>query len=422
MGAVKVIDAMCGKGKTSWAIQYINEIWNGKQLKSGFGEKKSIIYVTPYLDEVGRIIQSCPNADFKQPNNKNEDGSKLKSLKCLIDKGENIATTHTLFKMMDNEMLELLEHSGYILILDEVLNVLNEVPLKRADVKVMLNSGLCEIKDNSLVWLDDEYDGDKYSEIRKMADIGNIYYYRDSFMFWTITPKSFKVFDEVYILTYLFDGQTQRYFYDMHNLGYVKNSVVKNGDRYELVGYDATLDNRDEITPLLNIYEDGKSKYNSNYAKKVTNTQFSSSWLKRADKETVKVLKNNITNYMRSCDAKVDDVFWTTLKEFAPKVSTRGKNTYNKNENHNFISHNIRATNEYKDRTTCVYLYNRFMHPIEKSFFEDNGVNVDEETLAVSDLIQWIFRGCIRNGEPMNVYIPSDRMRNLLYDYLEYKI
>ncbi|WP_155488557.1 hypothetical protein [Paraclostridium sordellii] len=50
---------------------------------------------------------------------------------------------------------------------------------------------------------------------------------------------------------------------------------------------------------------------------------------------------------------------------------------------------------------------------------------MDEDTLAVSDLIQFIFRGVIRNDQDdtvLNVYIPSMRMRELLYRFLRYEI
>ena len=62
------------------------------------------------------------------------------------------------------------------------------------------------------------------------------------------------------------------------------------------------------------------------------------------------------------------------------------------------------------------------MHPIEKAFFEDNNVVVNEDLLALSDLIQWIFRGSIRNDTPMKIYIPAVRMRDLLYKFLNYEI
>ncbi|MEM5664351.1 hypothetical protein AAHB94_13190 [Bacillus toyonensis] len=66
-----------------------------------------------------------------------------------------------------------------------------------------------------------------------------------------------------------------------------------------------------------------------------------------------------------------------------------------------------------------VYMYNRFMNPNDKQFFTTRSVNVDEDLLAVSDLIQFIFRGCIRKGQPMNCYIPSERMRKLLSNWAD---
>lgn len=45
-------------------------------------------------------------------------------------------------------------------------------------------------------------------------------------------------------------------------------------------------------------------------------------------------------------------------------------------------------------------------------------VNIDEETWALSELIQWLFRSAIREENEINLYIPSKRMRNLLQEWL----
>ena len=47
------------------------------------------------------------------------------------------------------------------------------------------------------------------------------------------------------------------------------------------------------------------------------------------------------------------------------------------------------------------------------------GVNIDEETWALSELIQWLFRSAIREENEINIYIPSKRMRSLLQEWLE---
>ena len=44
---VTIVDAMCGSGKTSWIIDKMNR------------ENKRWIYITPYLDEVDRIIEAA---------------------------------------------------------------------------------------------------------------------------------------------------------------------------------------------------------------------------------------------------------------------------------------------------------------------------------------------------------------------------
>lgn len=300
-------------------------------------------------------------------------------------------------------------------------------------MKLLLKGDLCKIEDNMLKWNDKEYVG-KFQDLKLMSDIGNIHYYRDSFLFWTITPDSFRVFDEVFVLTYLFQGQIQRYFYDLHGLTYNMKSVTKEGEDYILVPYDSKYDNREDLEALLEIYEDnGKSKLNSNYANRITNTTLSSTYLRNMNTDGYKRLSKNINTFFKNiCKCKTTDIFWTTLTAVAPNLKNEFNTyrlskdssyriTYDKDKC-NFVSHNVRATNYYGDRKYCAYVYNRFMHPIEKAFFEDNGVTVDENLLALSDLIQWLFRGSIRNGISMKVYIPSVRMRNLLKKYLKYEI
>lgn len=88
----------------------------------------------------------------------------------------------------------------------------------------------------------------------------------------------------------------------------------------------------------------------------------------------------------------------------------------------NFVSFNTRATNDYADRKATAFLLNRFMNPNEYQFFSYRGVEVDEELLAISDLIQFLFRGCIRNNEQMYCYIPSARMRRLLKGWINFEI
>jgi hypothetical protein len=43
---------------------------------------------------------------------------------------------------------------------------------------------------------------------------------------------------------------------------------------------------------------------------------------------------------------------------------------------------------------------------------------INEDEWALSELIQWLFRSAIRQKEEIELYIPSERMRKLLIEWL----
>ncbi|HFF3191719.1 TPA: hypothetical protein ACGCJB_005009 [Bacillus cereus] len=434
---IKVIDAICGAGKTSWAIQMIND----SEKVNGFGETsdKKYIYVTPFLNEVERVSNST-KADFFQPDATKGKGSKIEHFKMLVELGKSIVTTHELFKRLDVETLEEIEQEGYILIMDEVANVLEAINVSHKDIEYLLKWNVIEVDDlGKVTWLDDEYGQDKddrFRDIKIIAENENLFILQEKAFYWTMNIKAFESFDEVYILTYLFDGQVQKSYYDMHNVHYKKYNVNKIENRYSIIPYDKMKEPRQKMYDLLNIYEDyqnGKSisKMNTNYdsREKLTSrqkrNQLSSTWFDNASEDDLKQLKNNANNYLRNiCSTDNNKVFWTTIKKYA-SVLKNPKCKYNKKDDRkkdNFVSFNARATNDYADCESMVYMFNRFMNPNDRQFFTTRNVHVDEDLLAVSDLIQFMFRGCIRKGKPMNCYIPSERMRELLKDWAEYKI
>jgi hypothetical protein len=247
---------------------------------------------------------------------------------------------------------------------------------------------------------------------------------------------NFKSFKDVYILTYLFDGQIQKYYYDMHNLNYVKYSVTNDqNNRYELVEYNQALELKSKVGKLLAVYEDHesptgkgrKSSLNTNYLDGKNNPEkaLSKSWFNKADDDQLDQLKKNLITFFKSQSPTApSELFWTTFKDMAPKLKNPKckLNTKNDRTKDNFLPFNTRATNEYRSRTATAFVINRFMNPNEKQFFGSRGIEVDENMLAVSDLIQFLFRGCIRNNEPMSCYIPSARMRSLLKQWINFKI
>ena len=59
------------------------------------------------------------------------------------------------------------------------------------------------------------------------------------------------------------------------------------------------------------------------------------------------------------------------------------------------------------------------MNPVVKNFFIQNGVEVDEDKYALSELLQCMWRTSIRDDKPISVLITPSRMRNLLKQWVE---
>lgn len=108
MNTITVVDARMGRGKSSAAIRYMNR----------YKDSKRFLYITPYLDEVGRICERC---DFDQPDS--DHMSKSAELKLHMRMGHNVAATHSLFYLMDAEAMELVRQQHYSLIVDESIQV-----------------------------------------------------------------------------------------------------------------------------------------------------------------------------------------------------------------------------------------------------------------------------------------------------------
>ena len=397
---VTVIDSVMGSGKTSWAIAHMNAA----------PADKRFIFITPFLDEIKRVKAGVTSRQFTEPDNDNAEGRKLYDLKRLIDREADICATHSLFRMADDELTELLTDAGYTLILDEAMSVVEKVGIGAQDVKLLISTESIRIENGRVIWLFTEYSDERFSDIKRLAKAGNLFFYRDEFLVWTFPPKVFQAFDEVYTMTYLFDGQLQRYYFDLHGIAYEYRAVRQVDGIYALTEYDKRAERRENLIQLIDIHE-GKL---NDVAK--TRTALSKGWLNRADTTTLKTIKDNLYTFLRNhCKAKSSDILWATLKDYRNTIKGKGFSD-------SFLAVNARATNEYADRWALAYVYNKFMNQNEKVFFQENDVRVNEDALAVSDLLQWIWRSRIRRGQEVKLYLPSKRMRGLLDKWSKYEI
>jgi hypothetical protein len=213
-------------------------------------------------------------------------------------------------------------------------------------------------------------------------------------------------------MTYIFDCQIQKYYYDIHGIDCEYYTVEKQGNKYCIIPYE----NRKPIDKSLlkskiHIYEGNLNNIGD------PDYSLSASWYnKEKNRPLVTTLKNNIYNYFRhKIDAKSEQIIWTTFKNHKNRLAGKGFKKA-------FLSCNARATNEYKDRQYLAYCINIFLNPIIKQFFDIRNVTVYEDDYALSELLQWIWRSAIRQNREIWLYIPSKRMRLLIIEWFNSEI
>lgn len=402
---IRIVDAITGSGKSSWAIQDII-----KKIKNG----EKIIYVTPYLSEIERLKNEClkHNIILEEPDARRGKGSKSKNLAQLMVLGKNIVTTHACFDKVSRELLNEIVYLDYTLYMDEVHEVVAQYYLSDCDLEILENNKCIEIDNVSkrVVWKNPFYNG-KFNDFKNLCDIGAIYYLSGAMYMWTFPHAVFTSMKNVYILTYLFKGQNQCHYYDLYNLCYNMCSIKNNTPNlrgmeadYELVEYDHKqyLEDIAKIKPLINIY-DGNLNLDYN---------LSSYYLNNASDDDLKLVKNNVSNYFKNIiKGKSGENMWTTLLNYKHLLKGDG---YTKG----FIEITARATNAFAHKKNLAYVYDRFMNPVIYNFFKDKGITPKQDIYSASEIVQWVFRSAVRKGEEINIYIPSKRMRKIFIQWL----
>jgi hypothetical protein len=411
MTTIRVVDSIMGSGKTSAAINMMNNDIDD------YGEGNNYIFITPYLSEVERVKDSCAGRKFYEPKIYTKNGEtfyKLDSLHQLLKDNKNIATTHSLFKMATEETKELIYTGNYILILDEVMEVVRELHISASDVKMLFNEGWIYLEDGFVLWNNQKeieegtYTGE-FVHVKKMAQNRNLVLHNNTILLWNFPNDIFGLFKDTYILTYLFDAQIQKSYFDMFGIKYERYiATCDDNGRYVFKPNNGHSDKpyKNKLKSKIHIYDGTLNRIgNKPYS-------LSKSWFK--DNKALRGrLKNNVLNYFTNIlKSKSEFNMWTTFKDYQNSIKGKG---YSKG----YVSLTSRSTNEYRHKTALAYAANRYLNPIIDGYFLSRGVKVDEDYWALSEMLQWIWRSAIRDDKDINIYIPSSRMRSLLVKWLD---
>lgn len=419
---ITVLDAVMGSGKTSHMIQYMND-----------HPEQKFIYITPSLSECHRIAgtqaisknnklpqrdkqgdliylnpseYNCVPLAFKHPENTNK--TKLKDLEDLADRGENIVSTHALLRLFTKETLEKIYFNNYTLVLDEAIDPVSEYELSKVELNDILGLKLVKVVEDgyTLEWdyelsPDKRRPSDPYYQVQKLCDQGNLLLFKLSadnnpsskqVVIWEITEGVLSAFENIIVLTYQFEGSLLRSYLDAKNIEYTVDTK--------------TLDRGLKYGHLIDIIDDHKLNLHNG-----KDWKLSRSGGNKMTSHQVKKLKDNCYNLVRNVwNTKASTVLWTTFKDHQKDLTGDG---YAKG----FLEQTCRATNEYKDKSHLMYLVDRHPKVTVKRYLEDIKGKVHTDLWSLNELLQWLFRSRIREGHPIRVYIPNERMRNLLIEW-----
>ena len=409
---VKVCDAIMGSGKSSAAINYINA-----------HPDKRFIYITPYLDEAARIRDACPELQFKEPSNHLPEFGfkKYKHTLELILAGENITSTHNMFVRYTEDMIDIIKERGYTLIIDEAVEVFRQASVKAQDIALLEKAGWLTY-DGEIINVSPTFEycdgffkdivfmskGNRLVDMSRVTDCAK----QENYYYWLFSKDIFEAFEEVYILTYLFDSQMMKYYFDISGIPHTKIGI-----RYDEHGYhfcDTPLyipPYTEHLSEKIHIFDNDKLNDigNSKHALSATWFKRSSDAVKRAKDKLRKNVSNFFTNYHR--DKPASSRLWATYKN--GEAAIRDKGFYRSN-----LAFNTKASNAYRHKNVLAYCVNIFMQPVERNYLANKGVDVREDEYALSVMIQWIWRSAIRDGNEVWIYIPSKRMRTLLQEWI----
>ena len=434
MTEIVVYDFLCGQGKSTeimnvmlnnpnekycYIAPYLTEchrfagtVFDEKdsRKKPLFVDGSKIMY---QYDEKDKLIEKKKQLNFRHPNTRNKDGSKATSLCSLLSSGYNVVSTHALFTELGSNALDCANE--YTLVIDETVNIY-EIDSSLADVKYCLKEDIMYLDEDGITLRfnrknlgtsakesgEDSAVGSRYEDLAFQCDLGQLLYIDGKLVIWELSIDLLKAFKNVVILTYMFRGSEMYNYFEKKGVKYT----------YGKLSRDNVLRSVD-VAHLIEVVDDDKLNLVGEYEQSLCASSVKGkNGGKYLNKEaTKKALKNNLHNLFNQrwkCGA--NDRMWTSFDDTRTFIAN-GK--YGKQ----FLAFNYKATNDWMGVHHLAFLLNVYMNPMIKRALNSKGLEIDksvDEQYAISTLIQWIFRSAVRVHEPIKLYLPSSRMRNLL--------
>jgi hypothetical protein len=327
----------------------------------------------------------------------------------FLREGKHIACTHELTLRFTPEHIKEITRQGYHVVCDEELSLIEAFKLDKSDLEFLHNHNLIEKDTKNLgkmKFLDEEMSYEaKYGQVKKLCDRGCLYgaVDNDNMLVTYLSPDLILAAKRFILLTYNFGGSIMGAFLSLHNISH---------SYLDIPLYRSNLKNKQELIDLIEFVEPLSVK---KFLDKQGLYALSAGWWER-DITHKDINHNKVKKILASLpkNQKVPrgEVFFTLPISALKEVKSRDISQSN------LLAFNIRATNDFKDKTYAIHALNVFSNVTVSSYLKGYGFVIDEDAYALNTAIQWLFRGCIRERKKMKVTFLSKRMNAIFKEWL----
>ena len=405
---VTLVDHPCGFGKTTSLLSVIN----------ARPELKFLVVVNT-LDEVARVVSGVDEGRMFAPKDPSEaQANKSEQLEAMLVAKKSVVITHKLYeragRLADGGVLQ-----EYSVIIDEVPNAISALQsVKPGSMEEFyVDKGFLAISTTGELRVTTKWreNHDKYSDTLKdyiyNASLGRGLFYDDIGNLITSIPVS--LFDSVgsaTVLTFLSSGSLLTKFLEKNEVQYETESIP-----------GALRKFKEQARELLSLESiPALEKVSYSYSKQ--NSYLVSS---KEAKTTATALKN--LKQRRLPDVDPNNILLTCSKgawykktrkgdidETKPGAFAKESRLFSKV---NWIPNTTRGTNKYNHCSHLIYLYDQNANPVLMNWLQVNDPAFKTQ-YALTEMIQWIWRSQIRNGQPVTVFLPSKKMLIILEEWL----
>lgn len=438
MAKITFIDRPCGTGKTTALINELSAWDANKHLP--------VIVVTPRLSEVKRIINGAPSAKIAQPDDGSGSTTKTDSVEALLAAGRNIACTHALYVKL-RKMAQEGKLSGHRMVIDECPTPIELAPTitKSAFKNEIEGKGLAYVDEASgLVtptdlWMERAAMGGKnaFSKQYVLAAMGRLLVTPERDLLMMAIPAEMLLAPaSLDILTYLHEGSLIAAYLD--KLG------VEYGVKRWAGEADWIRKQKDLITVETFELPRIRVKTNQHGHRHITMRLSFSGQTKKATESALKALSNKLMNMQKRGPLRrvpKENVMVTSAGAlwFADGTSEGGRQkcgplsrntglmgkwthdpetaTWTVKGGWTWVSNLTRGVNDHINCTHAVYLFDQHPNPVLCKFLGKKSHEWGAD-YARTEFVQWLYRSRVRLGEPVTVYIPSKRMRDIVTEWL----